>query len=74
MQDEFITYDEALKLKDRMLITIEWEDGSKNFSVVEKNKITQTYDKIIDCLSFNALNGNIKEAKKRFIEKGTLTL
>ena len=55
------------------MVIIEWDNGSKEFAVLEKDPDTRTYDKIVDSLGYVAMKRSKDIAKKRFIDKGVLT-
>jgi hypothetical protein len=57
----------------REMVIIEWDNGSKEFAVLEKDPDTRTYDKIVDSLGYVAMKRSKDIAKKRFIDKGVLT-
>ena len=59
-------------MKDREVITIIWNNGSKEFAVIELNKESLIYDKLVATLGYNALKGDLKKAKCRFKNNGVI--
>ena len=57
----------------REMVLIEWDNGNKEFAVLELDPKTSSYDKIVDSIGYVAMRRCKDTAKKRFIEKGILS-